>query len=93
MTGISFPLRTTFVPNVIWVPNPGPSLPTAPGCPGPGKAESGNLCIYETLMSDVIASPVFYPQAEPKSGLALEFLSSGNTDDLWGFGSWAVKAP
>jgi hypothetical protein len=91
MPSISYPLKPTFQPNVIYV-NFALPKPTAPGCPGPGQADAGNLCIYETSTNGATVPPTAtYLAGDTKAGIVLEFTNT--EEEYFGWGSWALTAP
>jgi len=94
---ITFPLKLSFTPTVLFVPTAEASTPGAvTGCPGTRaepKAEAGKLCVYELGGGVEFVGAIGAPAIDPKSGTVLDFaFESGETEGA-AYGSWAVKAP
>ena len=90
------PLKTPIADaNIIDVRAP---ASTAPHCPGPGKADRGYLCLYDTDYSNAGGSGEFqsddgsyFPKSYGKFGVELYWVTSG--PDAYVGGSWTVTAP
>ncbi len=103
-TSISYPLRLSEVPEYHYVTEEEVEQETAPPeCPGvftedegftfvKPEAEPGNLCLYERQLFNL--NPPFGPGSnfDPRSGVALAFSVSSETEIAVAEGSWAVTA-
>jgi collagen triple helix repeat protein len=100
---ISYPLRLASAPtSVQWIEMGGgdpanPAYEPTTACPGIGEATTpGVLCIYMGNNQPVLGS--FAPETTDSYSGDLQagfgaFLPNQGSGEMWGFGSWAIKAP